>query len=89
MTDTKFENEETQLVYCWLTQEEKDRRKLQVLAADVGENVKALAQQIEALVTDFSNPLSGHNSLYANLLQASFDKVHWQEIADTFLRESR
>lgn len=85
MTDLNFANEVTQLVYRCLIQEDKGRRQLEVLATDSGRDIKLLSQQIKALVTDFENPLAGQNSLYAKLLEVSFDEVDWQEIADTFL----
>jgi hypothetical protein len=89
MKEIKFNDNLTELVYRWLTEEEKTRNQLRVLATDAARDTKVLAREIEALVTDFENPLSGHNSLHANLLQATFDQVDWREIARTFLEEER
>ena len=87
MTYKGFKNYSTWLVNLWLTKEENTYNQLRVLAADAGNEIKAFAKEIEALVTDFNNPLSGHNSLYTDILQEAFDEIDWQEIAKTFLEE--
>jgi hypothetical protein len=89
MTYKGFKNYFTWLVHLWLTKEENTRNQLRVLAADAGNKCKALAKEIEALVTDFKNPLSGHNSLYTEILQEAFDEVDWEEVAQAFLSEER
>lgn len=88
MTTEGFQNQSTSTVYRWLTQDENLRNQLRVLAVDAGNQSPALAQEIEAMVTDFHNPLAGHNSLYAELIQAVFKEVSWQDIAETFLDEN-
>jgi hypothetical protein len=87
MTYKGFKNYSTWLVNLWLTKEENTYNQLRVLAADAGNEIQAFAKEIEALVTDFNNPLSGHNSLYTDILQEAFDEIDWQEIAKTFLEE--
>jgi hypothetical protein len=87
MTYKGFKNYSTWLVSLWLTKEENTYNQLRVLAADAGNEIKAFAKEIEALVTDFNNPLSGHNSLYTDILQEAFDEIDWKEIAETFLEE--
>ncbi|AFY78637.1 MAG: hypothetical protein IGR93_00725 [Hydrococcus sp. C42_A2020_068] len=89
MTYKGFKNYSTWLVHLWLTKEENTHNQLQVLAADARNKIEALAKEIEALVTDFNNPLSGHNSLYTEILQEAFDEVDWEEIAQAFLSEER
>ncbi len=88
MTIEKFKNNWTDTVYRWLTQEENIHNQLRVLAADADHEISTLTKEIKALVTDFNNPLAGHNSLHAELLQLVFKEVDWQEIAATFLKDS-
>ncbi|ACK67175.1 hypothetical protein PCC8801_3196 [Rippkaea orientalis PCC 8801] len=82
-----FKNHWTQTVYLWLTQEETIYDQMQVLATDADHQVSTLAKEIKDLVTDFKNPLAGHNSLHAELLQLVFKEVDWSEIADSFLKD--
>ena len=84
MTYKGFRNYSTWLVYHWLTQEPQTDKQLRFLAEERENEIKALAQEIEALVTNFNNPLSGQNSLYTAILQATFDEVDWLEIADKY-----
>lgn len=89
MTYRGFKNHTTWLVHNWLTHSEASLNQLRVLATDAGNSVGALASEIKALITDFENPLSGKNSLYTELLQAAWNEVDWEEIADAFLKENR
>ncbi len=89
MTYKGFTNYSTWLVYRWLTEEEDSQNQLQVLADDTENEIKALAREIEALVSNFNNPLSGQNSLYTAILEATFNEVDWLEIANKFLQEKR
>jgi hypothetical protein len=87
MTYKGFKNYFSWIVNQWLTEEENTNKAIQVLAYDAGDRVKPLAKEIEELVTRFENPLSGRNSLYADLLNTAFEEVDWQEIAEVFLKE--
>ena len=80
-----FQNYATWLVHRWLTQDERTYNQLRVLATNAGYQAKAFAKDIEALVTDFENPLAGHNSLYTDILNRTFEEVDWEEIAEKFL----
>jgi hypothetical protein len=84
-----FKNQMTWLVYLWLTKEENTYNQMQVVASDARYEAKAFAQEIEALIRDFNNPLAGQNSLYTEILDAGFEAVDWEEIAATFLQENR
>ncbi len=85
MTTEKWSNQSTMIVYRWLTQENNLRNQLQVLADNSGNNIATFALEIEELVTDVNNPLAGHYSVYAELIELAFKEVNWQDIAGTFL----
>jgi hypothetical protein len=87
MTYKEFKNYFTWLVAQWLTEDENTSKAIRVLASDAGNKVKPLAKEIEELVTRFENPLSGRNSLYAEILNTAFEEVDWQEIAEVCLKE--
>lgn len=80
-----FQNQATWLVHRWLTQDERTDSQLRVLATNANYQAQAFAKEIEALVTDFDNPLAGHNSLYTDILNRTFEEVAWEEIAEKFL----
>lgn len=86
MTYKGFKNYSTWLVNLWLTRDPRIGEQIQVLAAEAAGDRGILAREIEELVADFNNPLSGHNSLYTDILQAAFEEVDWQEIASAFLK---
>ena len=88
MADQDFKNSLTQLVYLWLTKEDNPYKQMRVVASDSRYEVKAFAQEIKALITDYNNPLAGQNSLYTEILEAGFEEVDWEEIAATFLKEN-
>lgn len=87
MTYQGFKNYFTWLVNQKLTQGENTTNQIRVLASDADYSVKALALEIEELVTRFDNPLSGQNSLYNDILNTVFEQINWEEIAETFLKE--
>jgi hypothetical protein len=89
MTYQGFKNYTTWLVHDWLNHSEASLNQLRVLSSEAGKSVMGLASEIEALITDFDNPLSGQNSLYTDILKSAWDEVDWEEIAAAFLKENR